>query len=386
MSATDAIGLERLEALLGGDAPRTAAETRRAALLDDLRGATLRAPEALRSRVLAARPLPRPRRSFLPQLPSRRLVLVVVPAALAIAVTAAIVHGLTTGSGPRPVTEGTPGVVHGAAPNAKHLANPTGRLQSSGGAVGAGPLDNSFDSATQSTLAPTTGSGRLAHTDASLEVRVPDVDHLSKATSAATRIATSLGGYAQSVDYQTPQGGNGTARIELRVPAQNVQRALARVAALGTLVSQDVSVNDLQHALQVESAQIAQLRRRIAALRAAVADPPLPDAQRVLLQIKLAESNRALSQRLHARKGTISAGTTARISLVLGTERSVITPAPPRGRTSRMLHSAVGFLGLEAMIALYALIVISPLAVLGGLGWGLARARRRRDEQRLLAA
>jgi len=38
------------------------------------------------------------------------------------------------------------------------------------------------------------------------------------------------------------------------------------------------------------------------------------------------------------------------------------------------------------MIALYALIVISPLALLAGLGWGLARARRRRDEQRLLAA
>jgi hypothetical protein len=37
------------------------------------------------------------------------------------------------------------------------------------------------------------------------------------------------------------------------------------------------------------------------------------------------------------------------------------------------------------MVALYALIVISPLALLGGLGWALARTRRRRDEQRLLA-
>jgi hypothetical protein len=51
-----------------------------------------------------------------------------------------------------------------------------------------------------------------------------------------------------------------------------------------------------------------------------------------------------------------------------------------------MLHSALGFLGLEGTIALYALIVVSPLAVVGGLAWGLARARRRRDEQRLLAA
>src|SRR5258706_3031792 len=363
MSATDAIGLERLEALLGGDAPRTAAETRRAALLADLRGATLHAPDALRSRVLAARPLPR--RSFLSQRPSRRLVFAVVPAALAIAATAAIVQGLTTSSSPRPVTFAQPAVVHGAAPNAKRLANPAETTTNTwqgdagvagGAAVGAPPVNN-LNSA-QSTLAPATSSGRLAHTDASLEVRVSDVEHLSAATSAATRIATSLGGYAQSVDYQTPQGGNGTASIELRIPAQNVQRALTRIAALGTLVSQNVSVNDLQHSLQVESAQIAQLRRRVAALRTAIADPALPDAQRVLLQIKLAESKRALSQRLHARKGTISAGTTARVSLLLGTERSVITPAPPRGRTSRMLHSAVGFLGLEAMIALYALIVI----------------------------
>jgi hypothetical protein len=376
MSATDAIGMERLEALLGGDAPRTAAETRRAALLADLRGTTLRAPDALRSRVLEARPVRSG--SLFSQRPSRRLALVVLPATLALAVTAAIVHGLTTS--PRPVTSGTPGVVQGAAPNAKRA--PKTFLQAeSGGAGAAGSAQSS-----RSTLAPATGSGRLAHTDASLEVRVPDVGRLSEATSAATRIATSLGGYAQSVDYRTPKGGTGTASIELRIPAQNVQRALTRIAALGTLVSQNVSVNDLQHALQVESAQIAQLRRRVAALRTAIADPALPDAQRVLLQIKLAESKRALSQRLQARKGTIAAGTTARVSVLLGTERSVITPAPPRGRTGRMLHSAVGFLGLEATIALYALIVISPLAVLGGLGWGLARARRRRDEQRLLAA
>jgi hypothetical protein len=385
MSATDAIGLERLEALLGGDAPRTAAETRRAALLSDLRGATLHAPDALRSRVLAARQLPR--RSFFAQRPSRRLALVVVPAALAVAVTAAILHGLTTGPSPHPVTFAQPAIVHGAAPNAKRLGAPPATTTNTwstdtGAAGGAGASAGTFVTG----IAPATSSGRLAHTDASLEVRVADTQHLSSATSAATRIATSLGGYAQSVDYQTPQGGSGTASIELRVPAQNVQRALTRIAALGTLVSQEVSVNDLQHALQVESDQIAQLRRRVAALRTAIADPALPDAQRVLLQIKLAESKRALSQRLHARKGTISAGTTARISLLLGTERSVVTPAPPRGRTSRMLHSAVGFLGLEAMIALYALIVISPLALLGGLAWGLARARRRRDEQRLLAA
>jgi len=385
MSATDAIGLERLEALLGGAAPRTDDETRRAALLGELRGATLRAPDALRARVIAAAPAPR--RSFAPR-PSRRLILVAIPAALGLAVAAALVHGLTGSSGPRPVSLAahSPAAVGEKAPSTfKSFTVPSAGVGGSSlqGAPTATPLDSA-----QSTLAPTTHTpGRLQHTDASLQVRVADVEHLSAATSAATRIATSLGGYAQSVDYRTPQHGDGTAYIELRVPAQNVQRALARLAALGTLVSQEVSVQDLEHALEVQSAQIAQLRRTIAALANALRDPALPDAQRVLLQIRLAESKRSLAQRLHARKGTIAAGTTARISLVIGTAKSSVVPVTHhRGRLGRMLHSALGFLGLEAMVALYALIVISPFAVLAALAWFLARLRRRRDEQRLLAA
>jgi hypothetical protein len=46
-----------------------------------------------------------------------------------------------------------------------------------------------------------------------------------------------------------------------------------------------------------------------------------------------------------------------------------------------MLHSALGFLALEGMIALYALIVLSPLALAAGLIW----LWRRRSLDRLLA-
>jgi hypothetical protein len=382
MHASDAMGVERLEALLAGDTPQTADEARRAALLAQLRAATLSAPEALRSRVLSAGPSRR--RAFATR-PSRRLVFVVLPAALALAVTAAIVHGLTTGSGSRQVSREHTGTKRLAVPPTFSQSGSGTDSSTSSGALRATP--KAALASPQSSLAPTGGTARLQHTDASLRVRVPDLDHLSSATRAATRIATSLGGYAQSVDYQTPQGANGTAYLELRVPARNVQRALQRLAGLGTLISQKVSVQDLEHALQVESAQIAQLRRRVAALRHALADPAVPDAQRVLLQIKLSESHRALAQRLHAQKGTVTAGTTARISLVLGTDKSsVVTPVHHRGHLSRMLHSALGFLGIEAMVALYALIVISPLAILGGLALGLARARRRRDEERLLVA
>jgi hypothetical protein len=331
-----------------------------------LRAHAPHAPEGLRARVLAPQPAPVRRWS----LPPRRLALVALPATLCIAVTAALVTGIVR-SGSHPSADQPGSFVAGGSgattvPSSTHLRSIIA------------PQDNN---ALKAVATPSIASSRLAHTDASLQIRVGDTDALSAATTKATRIATSLGGYAKSVDYRTPKNGNGAAYIELRIPAQNVKTAISRLAGLGTIVSQQLSVTDLQGKLETQSAQIAQLRRRVAALRTALADPALPDAQRVLLQIQLAESKRALAQRLSARKGTVTAGATARISLVIGTEKA-IAPVAHRGRLGRMLHSAVGFLALEAMVALYALIVISPLALAAALIW----LWRRRSVERLLHA
>ena len=65
-----------------------------------------------------------------------------------------------------------------------------------------------------------------------------------------------------------------------------------------------------------------------------------------------------------------------------GTEKAIAPVVHHRGRLGRMVHSAVGFLALEGIILLYALIVISPLALLAALIW----AWRRRSIERLLAA
>jgi len=330
-----------------------------------LRAHAPHAPETLRERVLALEPA-RERR----MVPSRRFALVALPAALAIAVVAAVVHGV--------VGSGSPRVVNA---NKSFSSLTQGRGVGSAGTVHSSARARA--DSTQALTAPSVGApARLQHTDASLQVRVSDVDALAAATTRATRIATSLGGYAQSVDYRTPQNGGGASYLELRVPAQNVKIAIARLGGLGTLVSQELSVTDLQQTFHTQSEQIAQLRRRVAALHAALVDASLPEAQKVLLQIRLAESKRALAQRLNARKGTISAGTTAQISLVIGTEKAIAPVVHHRGRLGRMMHSAIGFLALEGMILLYALIVISPLALVAAAVW----AWRRRSVDRLLAA
>ncbi|HZC31350.1 MAG TPA: DUF4349 domain-containing protein [Gaiellaceae bacterium] len=306
-----------------------------------------RVPERLRVRVAELEPLPRRRRVF-----------VLVPAALAVAVAAAIVHGVVGSGSPKTVVHGS---VTTSVGSARAVGAPT---WSAAGAGSAKPA-----------LVPNVGgsAARLQHTEASLQITVP-ASRLGSATSAATRIATSLGGYAQSVNYSS----TGESTLELRLPAQNVKLALTKLAALGTIVSQQLSVTDLQRDFDLESAQIAQLRRSIAAYLAALRNPSLPDAQRVILQIKLAQAKTALSQRLHARKGTVGAATIARISLVIATKRSIIVPVTHhRGRLGRMLHGAVDFLALEGTVALYALVVLSPFFLLAAAWW----AKRRRDER-----
>ena len=310
------------------------------------------APDSLRRRVLALEPVRRG--------PARRFTLVAVGAAAVAAVGVALVHGFVD-SGGGPVAQ--PTIVESSPPvSPKRAAVPT--------------TSSTFDQAQAQVVGGS--AGRLQHTDASLELQVAGDNDLAGATTRATRIATSLGGYAQSVHYAS----NGTSVLDLRIPAQNVQTAISRLTALGTLVSQKISVTDLEQRLKTQSVQIAQLRRRIAALQTALKDRSLPDAQRVLLQIKLAESKRALSQRLHARQGTVAAGTMAHVSVQIGTKKSIVPPPHKQGRIGRMLHSAVGFLALEGMVLLYALIVASPLALVAFLIW----LWRRRSIDRLLAA
>jgi hypothetical protein len=306
------------------------------------------APDALRTRVLALEP----RRT-----PSRRLVLVLA-AALAVAVIAAVVDGVVSSSPAKKQT-----ALFRNVPALAPSSTPAGGTGSSGHAKAQLAVPSIGGAAT-----------RLQRTEATLEIRVKDV---SAATTAATRVATSLGGYAQSVNYSS----SGSAILELRVPAQNVKAAISRLTNLGSIVSQELSVTDLEHDLQTESAQIAELRHTVAALQAALRDPSLPDAQRVILQIRLANAKRALALRLHARTGTIAAGTNATISLTLSRKAAVVVPPHHRGRLGRMVHSAVGFLGLEATIALYALIVLSPVAFVAALLWSLREARRRRSER-----
>jgi hypothetical protein len=331
-------------------------------------------------------------------------VLVVVPVAIVLAIGAALVHGfVSSGSNPRTAAFALAPALRSAPKGVKHVpAGPTtttveralaphANVTQSGAFSGdklhtaaSGSALESLPSSRESVVIP---KNRLVHAVASLQVGVKRSD-LSAKTNEASQIAGSFGGYAQSVRYQSTHQGYGEAFLALKVPVQNAQKAIAKLGGLGTLLSQSVSTQDLQARLTDQTSAIGSLRRAIAVYEAALQSTTLPATQRAELQIKLNNARRALTRLRHARTGTLAAGATADISLLLTTRNHAVVPPQHHGSTriGRLLGSAAHFLALEGIIVLYALIVLAPVLLLGGLGWWILRERRRREERLLASA
>jgi hypothetical protein len=376
------------------------------ALVSELRASPPVAPERLRQRVLEGGPATRAPRSR-----KRRLVLVVVPAAVVLAVGAALVHGFVSSgsrnvvsadvhgllgvsngsprSVPAPATGTTPAAATAApelAPKATQSKSGQSYYLDQNTAVASGSaVQEALSSSAERSLA--IPKNRLVHAVASLQVGVKGKD-LSAKTNDASQIAGSFGGYAQSVRYQHSRSGYGNAVLELRIPVQNAQAAIARLGGLGTLLSQQVSTQDLQAKVTHQTSAIGSLRRAIAVYEKALESTTLSGTERVAIQIKLNNARHALARLRHARSATQALGATADISLLLTTQNHAIVPAHHHGSTriGRLLGSAAHFLALEGIIVLYALIVLAPFLLLGALGWWILRERRRREERLLASA
>lgn len=343
----------------------------------ELQAARPRASEELRERVLTlARTEPvRERRSF-------RITPFLVPAlgaATAIAVVAVAVtslQGSRTDSADDEAASGGSVMLEAAPAEDKAADSSTSARQ-------AAPPAASVGGAPSETLPPS--GTRLQEYRADLRVRVADLDALSEQTAEAMRITRSLGGYVVSAQLTTPVGEDGDSALVVRVPVTKVQDAIARFSDLGVLVSQDVSLQDLQAQANRQDDQIAALRRTIATLERELAAPGLTREERAELERRIANADRTLKQRQAAREATERRGRLARVGLTLTTrdEGQALPPTPP-GDFEQTLRDALG--ALEQLVAwlLAALIVASPFLALTALLIALEARRRRRAEDRLL--
>jgi type VI protein secretion system component VasF len=309
-------------------------------LAEELRAARPVAPEALRQRVRALEP--QTRRGLELNVPWRRLA-----PAVAIAVLAAVVG-----------VAGVLGIVHGASSPRREALAPV-HVQKQLVPRRSVPEAQDFGAAK---LAPSPIRGRLERYDAALRVRVDSQTELSKRTQDAMRLTRRLGGYVAWANYSTPSN-RGDSELQLQIPIDKVQAAIAAFSGYGTLVGQRIRLNDLQQRADDLTVRIQRLRARIARLN----DP---------------RDRARLAELLRARVSTVKRAQMASVALamVVGKKQA----AAPASRFDRTVDDAGSVLARELEILLYALVVAGPLLAIGGAGILAGRAIRRRSNERLL--
>ena len=340
-------------------------------LVRDLRALPTAAPEQLREhvRLLGEPARARTLRDVLPALSWRRSLLVLAPVCVLGLVSTALIHGLVNsgGSQNRALVQQTS--VSGGAADTK------------GPKLELGTSAATPDAHSLATPAP----GRFQDYQASLTVRVKDVDTLHDRTAEATQVARSYGGFVASVDEST-NGGNGQSDLVLRIPVGRVQDAYFRLAKLGTVTAQHLSIRDLDQVVMSQRRRIVQLKLSIARIGQALESTSLPADVRLRLELQRDAAKQELARVTGSNKATLREASLSRISLTLTAQQAAAAKKGGMGRIERAARDAGSFLAGAGAVLLFLLIVLSPLIVLAAVGvWG-ARGYRRREERRLLSA
>jgi uncharacterized protein DUF4349 len=345
-------------------------------LVRDLRALPTAAPSEVRERVRALGEPGQPRRlqDLLLMFGWRRSLLVLAPVCVLGLVSAAVIHGvLNSGGDSKPIAAAGQG------------AQDAQKLDTQHGVVESKPA---FGAATTTPFAPslpTPAPGRYQDYEASLTVRVKDVDALHDRTAEATRLARNYGGYVASVDEST-NGGSGRSDLVLRIPVARVQDAYFRLAQLGTVTEQHLSIKDLDQVVNAQRRRIVQLKLQIARIGETLKSSSLPADVRLRLELQRDAAKQELARVTGSNKATLREASLSRISLTLTSQQ--VTPAKEGGmsRIERAARDAGSFLAGAGAVLLFALIVLSPLIVLAVAGILGTRAHRRREERRLLSA
>lgn len=348
-----------------------------AELVAQLRDESTATPDSLRARVsaLGEPEAPPTLRDRLALVPWRRTVLVAAPVCLATLLSVAVVRGvLSSGGGGQPVTAAVGAARTTPGPSPSFVA-PGVQRQDSAKTPDEGALSSGAGL-----------GGRPVHVDASMRIRVADLDALTDRTREAMQIARSLGGYLASVQQTTSAGKPGEADLVLKVPVGHVDTALMRLSSLGTVLDQSLSSVDLKQTLDQQRRRIQNLELQVARIRRALRDPSLTTDVRLRLQFQLEAAGQDLARLTGTNRATRRQAALSDVSLALTTRRAAGAVATHHeGRAGRAVREAASFLAAAGAVALFLLIAVSPLLLIGAAWLYGTRAYRRREERRLLA-
>ena len=221
---------------------------------------------------------------------------------------------------------------------------------------------------------PTPSLNRVQQITTSLELRVANSGDISDGAKRAVAITHALGGYPSSLNVSAA-GRTGYADLTLRIPKQQLQSAVTRLSALGTVIGENITIHDLQNQVDATARKIARLEARLKAWQ--------EQFQTDATQAHIAALTDQIGKLRRSRAATIHSASYATLSLQLTTRPAPAPVAKPGHGPLHNLGVAFRWLGIGA---LYAVALAAPFVLLAGLVWLVARAVRRHRENMLLSS
>ncbi|HJS70628.1 MAG TPA: DUF4349 domain-containing protein [Gaiellaceae bacterium] len=399
MPAPDLIAPDRLEELLGGALPEGEREARLQGLVRELRAEAPPAPPTLLERVREIGH-EQPRRRRLDFLPRRQVValaaLIVVLAGFAGLLSQVDAGGdddeaaapveefevSDAGDAEAPATPTVPMFAPSPAPSVQQSREdaPAWVQKDSGDVTQEAAGQRA---ATLGSQVPELSSNRATDVKLWMEVRLADAEELSDAANDSMTITRELGGWVAATEIDT-QGNEGRAELALRVPVTRVEDAIVRLGELGTVTGQQVETVDLQAAIDRREARIENVLRAIRALELRLETEDLTPAQEIEIKLDLADRRNELADLRRANRSDRREAATSELTLVLHTREAPAAREEDEGGAAGAADDALRFLADAGTIALFLVIVLSPVVLLAVLIWLALRSRTRRIETRIL--
>jgi hypothetical protein len=216
-----------------------------------------------------------------------------------------------------------------------------------------------------------------------MEVRLLGADELSAASAEAMAITRELGGWVAASDIDT-EGNEGRAELALRVPVGRVEDAVVRLGELGTVTGQRVATVDLQTGIDQRDLRIVRLERAISELQLKLASGTLSPEEELRARLQVERHENAIEDLERANLAAQREAATSELALVLHTREAAAKEEKDETGAAGAAGDALDFLAAAGTIALFLVIVLSPVVLLLVLLWLGFRARSRRVEARLL--
>jgi Domain of unknown function (DUF4349) len=257
---------------------------------------------------------------------------------------------------------------------------PGGRDDSSNGSAAgtAAPISRRAGSSASSdnAAAPTS---RAVRQDAQLTLTAP-ADQVSQVSDSALRVADALGGFVQnsSVDQS---GSAASAELVLKIPADQLDQALARLSRLGHVQARSQAAADLTDQRSALRAAVTDARAERDGLRRRLARAGT-EKERAALRAQLQRAERLIvvrQRRVAALRHEVAYATVD--VTVKGTHRHAGAATGGGWSPGGALHAAARVLEVSFAVLLVALALCLPLGLLGGAAavGGRLVVRRRRE-------